>query len=491
MNDIISMSCIDFTASLASKAPVPGGGGAAAFIASIGSSLCAMAGNLTVGKKKYAQYDDDNKRIIDKAEALRIRFLELVEEDAAVFEPLSKAYSIPKTDPSYAKTMRDATFNACLAPYNIIKSCCDAIELLEEILTKCSVLMISDVGCGAIAIKAAMEAAAMNVYVNTRSLHEEESVIEIEADVERMLLHYGARAQVVADAVMERLRTKKILRGAPVAAALTEELSIRALQLKECGINPKLAILRVGESESSRTYENSAISRCGKIGIDVEKIILSADCSQQELMDTISNINHNDEIHACLMLRPLPSHLDEQAACEALLPEKDVDSMTSASLNGVFIGTSMGFAPCTAQSCMEILDYYGFDPTGKNIVVIGRSLVIGRPVSMMLQARNATVTMCHTKTVGMADICKKADILIVAAGHPKVVDESFVHPNQIVIDVGINVDENGKLCGDVNFDRVMPNVKAISPVPGGVGTVTTAVLCKHVIEAAEKSKAKI
>jgi methylenetetrahydrofolate dehydrogenase (NADP+)/methenyltetrahydrofolate cyclohydrolase len=135
---------------------------------------------------------------------------------------------------------------------------------------------------------------------------------------------------------------------------------------------------------------------------------------------------------------------------------------------------------------MELLDYYGFDPAGKNVVVIGRSLVIGRPVSMMLQSRNATVTMCHTKTVGMADICRKADILIVAAGKAKVVDENYVNPNQVVIDVGINVDENGKLCGDVNFDRVMPNVKAISPVPGGVGTVTTAVLCKHVIEAAEK-----
>ena len=486
MNEIINLSCVDFTESLASKAPVPGGGGAAAMIAALGVSLCSMAGNLTVGKKKYAQFDEDNKRIIEKAQQLRIRFLELVEEDAAVFAPLSKAYSIPKSDPSYTQTMRDATLNACMAPYNMMKACCEAVDLLEEILHKCSVLMISDVGCGAIAVKAAMEAAAMNVYVNTRSLHEEESVIELEADVEHMLLIYTAKAQAVADAVMERLRTKKILRGAPVAAALTEELAQRTKALKEKGTNPKLAILRVGDGESSRTYEHSAITRCSKIGIEVENIILPENCSQEELMGKIAEINSNENIHACLMLRPLPSHLDEQAACEALLPSKDVDSMTSASLNGVFIGTSMGFAPCTAQSCMEILDYYGFDPSGKNVAVIGRSLVIGRPVAMMLQAKNATVTMCHTKTVGMADICKKADILIVAAGHPKVVDENFVNPNQIVIDVGINVDENGKLCGDVNFDRVMPNVKAISPVPGGVGTVTTAVLCKHVIEAAEK-----
>ena len=486
MNDIINLSCIDFTEKLASKAPVPGGGGAAAMMAAIGTSLCSMAGNLTVGKKKYAQYDEDNSRIIAKAEELRLRFLELIEDDAAVFEPLSRAYSIPKTDPSYADTMRSATLNACMAPYNMMKCCCQAVELLEEILTKCSVLMISDVGCGAIAVKAAMEAAAMNVYVNTRSLNEEESVIELEADVERMLMTYTARAQTVADIVMERLRSKKILRGAPVAAALTAQLAERAKELNAKGIVPKLAILRVGSGESSRTYENNAVSRCSKIGIEVERIILPENCTQNELMTKISEINNNAEIHACLMLRPLPPHLDEQAACEALMPSKDVDSMTSASLNGVFIGTSMGFAPCTAQSCMELLDYYGFDPAGKNVVVIGRSLVIGRPVSMMLQSRNATVTMCHTKTVGMADICRKADILIVAAGKAKVVDENYVNPNQVVIDVGINVDENGKLCGDVNFDRVMPNVKAISPVPGGVGTVTTAVLCKHVIEAAEK-----
>ncbi len=483
---LIDQSCRIFSDNLASKAPVPGGGGVAAMLGALGTALCEMAGNLTIGKKKYAEFDEDNKRIIQHANKIRLRLLELVDEDAAVFEPLSKAYSISKTDPRYQSTIREATLNACMAPYEMMKCCCQSIDLLDELLGKCSVLMISDVGCAALSVKAALESAAMNVYVNTRSLQEEESVVELEADVEKMLLSYCDKAQKIADAVMDRLRMKKILRGAPVAAALTEELNARCTALKEKGITARLAILRVGESERSRTYENNAINRCKKIGIEVESIILDADCSQDELFDAIDKINQNDAIHACLMLRPLPSHLDEQAACEALLPSKDVDSMTSASLNGVFIGTSMGFAPCTAQSCIEILDYYGFDPSGKNVAVIGRSLVIGRPVSMMLQGRNATVTMCHTKTVGMADICKKADILIAAAGQAKVIDESFVNPNQVVIDVGINLDENGKLCGDVNFDRVMPIVKAISPVPGGVGTVTTAVLCKHVIEAAEK-----
>jgi len=484
---LIDKSCKDFTAALASKAPVPGGGGAAALVAALASSLCEMAANLTVGKKKYSQFDEDNKAIISKAESLRNRLLELVDEDAAVFEPLSKAYSMPKDHPDYAATIRDASIKACLSPYEMMKCCCDVIELLDELYDKCSVLMLSDVGCGAALAKAALEAAAMNVYVNTRALQEDETIAELEADAERMLHIFGEKAQLVSEKVMDRLRMKKLLKGAPVAAALTEKLAERSRQLKENGVTPRLAILRVGENESSLTYEHSAVLRCRKCGIDVKQIVLPLNSTQEELLAEIEAINKDCGIHACLMLRPLPSHLDEQSACEALLPEKDVDSMTSTSLNGVFIGTSMGFAPCTAQSCIEILDHYGFDPAGKNVVVIGRSLVIGRPVSMMLQARNATVTMCHTKTVGMADICKKADILIVAAGSPNVVDESFVNPNQIVIDVGVNVNEAGNIVGDVMFDRVMPVVKAISPVPGGVGTVTTAVLCKHVIEAAEKT----
>jgi len=484
---LIDKNCKEFTTLLASSSPVPGGGGAAALVGALASALCQMAANLTVGKKKYIQFDEDNKRIIAKAEVLRKRLLELVDEDAAVFEPLSKAYRMPKDHPDYAETIRQASINACMCPYAMMKCSCDVISLLDELSEKCSIMMLSDVGCGAVLAKAALESAAMNVYVNTRALQEDESIAELEADVERMLLTFGKKAHDISDSVMDRLRMKKLLKGAPVAAALTEQLAERSKVLKDKGIIPKLAILRVGENDSSLSYEHSAIMRCKKCGIEVEKIILPKNCSQEELLSKISEINKDPRIHACLMLRPLPAHLNEQMACEALLPEKDVDSMTSTSLNGVFIGTSMGFAPCTAQSCMEILDYYGFDPDGKNVVVIGRSLVIGKPVSMMLQARNATVTMCHTKTVGMADICKNADILIVAAGSPNIVDENFVTSKQVVIDVGININSDGRMVGDVVFERVMPIVKAITPVPGGVGTVTTAVLCKHVIEAAERN----
>lgn len=276
-----------------------------------------------------------------------------------------------------------------------------------------------------------------------------------------------------------------ILKGAPAAAAITEQLAVRAQNLKNKGIIPTLAILRVGENDSDLAYERGAMKRCEKVGIAVKQIILSQDTTTEKVIEAIHEINEDSSVHGCLMFRPLPRHLNEALICEALNPKKDVDAMTSASLVHVFTGKGEGFNPCTAQSCIEILDYYGYDLTGKNVAVIGRSLVIGKPVSMMLQSRNATVTMCHTKTIDTAAICSKADILVVAAGRAGIVSEAYTNPSQIIIDVGINVDPEGNMCGDVDFERVEQKCAAITPVPGGVGAVTTAVLCKHLIEAAE------
>ena len=278
----------------------------------------------------------------------------------------------------------------------------------------------------------------------------------------------------------------EILKGAPVAAALTEKLISRAETLKSKNIIPTLAILRVGEKPGDISYETGAMKRCEKIGIEVKKFILPENVSREKILDVIREINNDNSIHGCLMLRPLPDKKVEQEACELLLPSKDADCMTAGSLAGVFTGHDNGYAPCTAEACIEVLDYYGVELEGKNIAVIGRSLVIGKPLSMMLQARNATVTMCHSKTRELEKICKNSEIIVAAIGKAKFVDKNFVSPRQVIIDVGINVDENNKLCGDVNFDDVEPIVKAITPVPAGVGSVTTAVLAKHVIEATEK-----
>lgn len=278
----------------------------------------------------------------------------------------------------------------------------------------------------------------------------------------------------------------QILKGAPVAAALSEQLIHRTESLKSAGIVPTLAILRVGERPDDIFYETGAMKRCEKIGIQVKRFLLSADCRQEELLDTIRQINEDDTIHGCLMFRPLPNKSDEAEACTLLAPEKDVDCMTSGSLASVFTGKGAGYPPCTAEACVELLNHYGIPLRGKRVAVIGRSLVIGKPVSMMLQSRDATVTMCHTKTVDMHAVCRNAEIIIAAAGKAGVVDERFASPGQVILDVGINVDEEGMLCGDVKFDVVEPVVEAITPVPAGVGAVTTAILAKHVIEAAEK-----
>lgn len=280
----------------------------------------------------------------------------------------------------------------------------------------------------------------------------------------------------------------EILKGAPVAAALSEELIQRAEKLKQAGTVPTLAILRVGERPDDISYETGAMKRCDKIGVAVRHFLLPADCTKEQLLDTIREINGDGSIHGCLMFRPLPDKSMEEAACALLASEKDVDCMTAGSLAAVFTGKGAGYPPCTAQACIELLDHYGVDLKGKRAAVIGRSLVIGKPVSMMLQQKNATVTMCHTRTVDMPGLCREAEIIVAAAGKAGVVNKDFAAPGQVVVDVGINVDENGKLCGDVKFDEVEPVVSAITPVPGGVGAVTTAVLAKHVIEAAEKAQ---
>ncbi len=279
----------------------------------------------------------------------------------------------------------------------------------------------------------------------------------------------------------------ELLKGAAVAKAMTAELAERTEALKAKGVEPCLAILRVGENPSDISYETGALKRMDKVGVKVKQILLPADASKEEILAQVKAVNEDDSIHGLLMFRPLADKAAEAEACKLIDPKKDVDAMSQASLATVFTGTGDGYAPCTAQSCMEILDYYKIPIQGKRAVVIGRSLVIGKPVSQMLMAKNATVTVCHSRSIGIPDICKEADIVVAALGKAKFMTEDFTKPGQVIIDVGINVNEEGKLCGDVDFENVEPIVDAITPVPGGVGNVTTAVLAKHVVEAAEKT----
>ena len=280
-----------------------------------------------------------------------------------------------------------------------------------------------------------------------------------------------------------------IFKGAEVNSALNARIAADVEALKARGVEPKLGIIRVGERPDDLSYERTAEKRAEKLGVAVEKIVLPEDVSQAELLGVIKGVNENPLIHGVLLFRPLPKHLDEDAVCNALAPEKDIDGITDLSCAGVFAGKELGFAPCTPSACMEILEHYGVELRGKKAVVIGRSLVVGKPAAMMLLKRNATVTVCHTRTADLPAVCREADVLIAAAGKARMVTADFVRPGQIVIDVGINWDEQEqKLVGDVDFDAVEPIVAAITPVPGGVGTVTTSMLIGHVVKAAKKAE---
>ena len=290
----------------------------------------------------------------------------------------------------------------------------------------------------------------------------------------------------------------KLLLGKEVTDALNGKLMERTAALRERGIVPTLAIVRCGANPSDLSYEKGATKRAELVGVAVKKYELPEDVTKEALLATIDEINADAAIHGVLMFRPLPKHLkgDQNEICNRLDPKKDVDCMTDLSNAGVFEGrTDLGYAPCTPEACMEILDYYGIDCKGKSAVVIGRSLVVGKPAAMMLMGKHATVTVCHTKTVNTAEVARSADILVSSAGVLGSLTKDFVRPGQVVIDVSINWDPNkpnskggkGAIAGDAVFEEVEPIVEAITPVPGGVGSVTTSVLMKHVVEAAERA----
>ena len=280
----------------------------------------------------------------------------------------------------------------------------------------------------------------------------------------------------------------KLLTGKEVSAALAADLAPRIERLAAAGVTPTLAIVRVGERPDDMSYERTAAKRADTLGIAVRRFELAAEASQAELEAVIDEVNADGSIHGCLMFRPLPRAMDERALCDRLAPAKDIDGVGSASLAGVFADTGEGFPPATAQACLEMLDFYGIPVEGKRVVVLGRSLVIGRPVAMMLLARHATVTLAHSRTADVAAHTREADIVVCATGRARAFGPEFFAPGQTVLDVGINFDAAGNLCGDVDFGAVEPVLGpegAITPVPRGLGGVTTSVTMAHVVQAAE------
>lgn len=275
-----------------------------------------------------------------------------------------------------------------------------------------------------------------------------------------------------------------IMKGSQVVNSIKEKMIKEVAELNSRGITPCLAVIRLGARPDDLAYERGTIKRCEGVGIKCRIFEYAENITQDELIHEIQKINDDADIHGILLFRPLPKHIDENVIKYVISPSKDIDCFNPLNVVKVFEGDESGFAPCTPEAVMEMLQYYGIEVSGKRVVIIGRSLVVGKPLSMLLLKKNATVTICHTKTKNLKEACKSAEILIAAAGKARMVTEEFASPGQIVIDVGINLDNDGNLCGDVDYDMVAKIVDKIAPVPGGVGTVTTSVLVKHVLRAA-------
>ena len=278
-----------------------------------------------------------------------------------------------------------------------------------------------------------------------------------------------------------------LLKGAAVARAIAEALKEEIDALRQRGIIPCLATVRVGEKDADLAYERGIAKRCEQAGVAVQRVALPADVRQSTLLAELNALNANSGVHGVLLLRPLSERFDDAAVCAAVSPEKDADGVTDASMAAIYSGAGAGFAPCTAEACLALLEHYGIPIDGKRALVIGRSFVIGKPVSMLLLRHNATVSIAHTHTRDLPALCREADILVVATGCAGLIGAEHVRAGQTVIDVGIHTLPDGSLTGDVRFDEVAPIVDHITPVPGGVGAVTTAILCRHTIEAAKRS----
>lgn len=276
-----------------------------------------------------------------------------------------------------------------------------------------------------------------------------------------------------------------LLKGAPVAKKINADTARRSTLLRERGVVPTLAIVRSDDRDDTTAYERSAIKRCNAQGVQVRSVYLEPDISREDYLTAIRALNDDISIHGVLVLSPLPKSMDESILSHTLSPKKDVDGITPGSQAGVFSGSGEGFAPCTAQACVEILEHYGIPISGKKTAVVGRSMTVGRPAAMLLMTKNATVTICHTRTEDLAAICRGADIIIAATGKAGSVQREAFAPGQAVVDVGFH-EVDGAFCGDADFAAADDIAAYVTPVPGGVGAVTTALLAAHTVEAAER-----
>ena len=278
---------------------------------------------------------------------------------------------------------------------------------------------------------------------------------------------------------------EKILSGKLVSKKIKDDLKLEVDKLKEKGVTPKLAVIMVGENEASKVYVRNKSKACNQVGVDFEEFLLPEQTTEKELFDLIDKLNDDKNVNGILLQSPIPKHLDQNKAFRRINPKKDVDGFNPVNVGDLCIGNDC-FISCTPFGIMKILEYYNIDVEGKNAVVLGRSNIVGKPMAQCLLLNDATVTVCHSKTKNLKNITSNADILVVAIGRPKYIKADMVKEGSVIIDVGINRKEERKICGDVDFDDVLPKVSKITPVPGGVGPMTIAMLLYNLIKATKK-----
>lgn len=524
MDSFKDISCEEFVNQLASKTPVPGGGGASALAAALGTALGEMVVSLTIGKKKYINVEQDMRSYAAQAEKLGNELLALIDADAEAFGVLIETYKLPSStdDEKNKKSVKleESLKIAASVPLEIMKRCCQSIELIEKIAETGNRAAISDAACGALVCAAALKSASMNVLINTSAMRDKAYAAGLNDQVGEMIDEYGGRADAVYMSIRnsfmgsgenlsntknhnntdagsakacsgQKIETPensaKILSGKEVAETIKEDCVRLCSGLKNRGIIPTLAVVRLGSEAADLAYERGLKKTADAVGIMIRVKEFAENAEQGEILEEIKKLNADSQVHGILVFKPLPAHVSDELVCRAISPEKDIDGVSPLSMAHAYSGTGVGFYPCTAVACMEILKHYGFSLSGRKVSILGRSPVIGKPLAMLLMAENATVTICHSKTEDLCEQSRDADILAVCIGRSGMIDENYVDGSkeQIILDIGINSNEDGNLSGDVDFEAVLPHVAAITPVPGGVGSVTSAVLMRNVLTAAK------
>lgn len=478
----------EYLEALASKAPTPGGGSAAAVYGAIGTALGEMVGNLTSGKKKFAIYEEDVQKILARLGGARMDFIRLEKADEQAFQPLSEVYRM-KAETKEEKTEKEERMEECLkaaakVPMEVMERAVSVMDDIEFLALHGSRLAVSDAGVGIQGIRSALLGAVMSVYINTKMMKDREYAEEMNSQAELLIRKGTEQARPDLWDCIKGGKRMITLKGAEVSAKIKEQ--VLAMNGKLGGYVPTAAIVRIGERPDDLSYERNVMKRIAAYGMETKSYVYPADITEEEFFAEFQKINDDEAIDGILLFRPLPKYINEKRAEQMIRPEKDLDGICAVNTAKVFAGEKDGFAPCTAEAVIEVLKAFDIPMEGKRAVIVGRSMVVGRPLSMLMLKENATVTVCHTKTKDLKAVCREADILVAAAGKAKMLDASFLKEGAVLIDVGINVDENGKLCGDVLWEGLEEKASAATPVPGGVGAVTTAVLAKHLAMAAER-----